>query len=142
MAPSTVIADVVRIIDTIKAKLAFLVPLLTALGAAVASWIVSGEFNATEIRAAAGGTVLAAVAGISAYFAPAKQAEVTAPLLPPAVGESQLDPSVHGSTRRYDAIGVVALLPFAAVELNLVTVLVAIGIVVGILAAIYLVRRL
>lgn len=74
-----VVVDVVHLVDTNKAKLAFLAPLVTALGAAVASWIVSGDFNATEIRAAAGGAVLAAVSGAAAYFANAGRAEIQRP---------------------------------------------------------------
>ena len=75
------IVNVVRIMDTNKAKLAFLAPLLTAVGTAVASWIVSGDFNANEIRAAAGGAVLSVVSGGAAYLAPARRAQVE---LPPA----------------------------------------------------------
>lgn len=76
---SNVIVDVVRLVDTNKAKLAFLAPLITAVGAAVASWIVSGDFNATEIRAAAGGAALSVVSGAAAYLAPAKRAQVELP---------------------------------------------------------------
>lgn len=72
---STVVT-VVKLIDTNKAKLAFLAPLLTAVGASVASWIISGDFNASEIRAAAGGAVLAAVSGGATWLVPAGRAEV------------------------------------------------------------------
>ncbi len=69
--------EVIKLIDTNKARLAFLVPFITALGAAFASWVISGEFNDNEIRTAIGGTVLAAVGSIGAYLAPAGQAEVS-----------------------------------------------------------------
>lgn len=75
----TVIVDVVRLVDANKAKFAFLAPLLAALGTAAASWIVSGDFNANEIRAAAGGAVLSAVSGTAAYLAPASRAQVKLP---------------------------------------------------------------
>lgn len=70
------IVNVIRLIDANKAKVAFLAPLITAIGAAVASWIVTGDFNANEIRAAAGGAVLAAIAGVTTWLAPAGRAEV------------------------------------------------------------------
>ncbi len=60
--------EIVRLLDTNKAKLAFVVPLLTAVGAAVASWIVTGDFNDAEIRTAAGGAVTALVASVAAYL--------------------------------------------------------------------------
>lgn len=50
-----------------KAVLAFLFPLIAAAGATVASWIVSGQFDLTEIRTAAGGVVLAGVALVGAW---------------------------------------------------------------------------
>lgn len=76
---SNVIVDVVRLVDSNKAKLAFLAPLLTAVGAAAASWIVSGDFNASEIRAAAGGAALALVSGGATWLAPAGKAQVELP---------------------------------------------------------------
>jgi hypothetical protein len=50
-----------------KAILAFLFPLLSAVAVAVASWIVSGELNANEIRAALGGLILSGLALLGAY---------------------------------------------------------------------------
>lgn len=38
-----------------------LYPFLLALGTAVASWIISGDFNGNEVRAAGGGAVLSLV---------------------------------------------------------------------------------
>lgn len=70
------VVTVIELIDKNKAKLAFLAPLVTALGAAVVSWVVSGDFNATEVRAAAGGAVLALVSSIATYFTPAGKARV------------------------------------------------------------------
>lgn len=72
----TVTAEVVELLDKNKAKFAFLAPLVTACGTAVVSWIVSGEFNANEIRTAVGGAVLAVVSGAAAYLAPASSAKV------------------------------------------------------------------
>lgn len=69
-------ADVVRLVDTHKAKAAFLAPVLVALGAAVASWIITGQFDASEIRTALSGAVTAVVAAAATYLAPAGRAEV------------------------------------------------------------------
>lgn len=71
-----VVADVVRLVDANKAKAAFLAPLVVALGAAAANWVVSGEFGTNEIREAAGGAVLAFVSGVVTWLTPAKKAEV------------------------------------------------------------------
>jgi hypothetical protein len=51
-----------------KAILAFLFPLISALGVALASWLVSGDLGLTEIRAAAGGLVLSALSLLGAYL--------------------------------------------------------------------------
>lgn len=50
-----------------KTVLAFLFPLIAALGTAAASWVVTGDFNDTEIRAALGGVILSGVAALGAY---------------------------------------------------------------------------
>ena len=50
-----------------KAILALVFPLIAAAGAALASWVASGNFNATEIRTAASGVVLALVSFVGAY---------------------------------------------------------------------------
>ena len=84
------IVEVIRLIDTNKAKFAFLAQLLVAVGTAVASWIVSGEFNANEIRAAAGGAILAAVSGIAAYLAKPGTAEI-----PPLNGGATVPPGLE-----------------------------------------------
>lgn len=69
-------ARVVRLLDANKARAAFLTPLVLAVGSAVGSWIVSGTFDATEIRTAAGGAVLAASAGIAAWVRKTGSAEI------------------------------------------------------------------
>jgi hypothetical protein len=51
-----------------KAVLAFAFPAVAALGTAAASWVVSGNFNTTEIRAAVGGVVLAGVGALGAWL--------------------------------------------------------------------------
>ncbi len=50
-----------------KALLAFLLPLLAAVGGALSSWIVTGDFNNAEIRTAAGGLVSSGLALLGAY---------------------------------------------------------------------------
>ena len=75
---NTTVVDVVKLVDANKAKLAFLAPLVAAAGAAVASWIVTGTFDAAEIRTAAGGAILAAVSGISTNLANPGRAEISA----------------------------------------------------------------
>lgn len=75
-----IVADVIRLVDHNKAKAAFLAPLLTACGAAVASWIVTGQFDASEIRTAASGAVLAAVSGVATWLTSSKRAEVKPPV--------------------------------------------------------------
>lgn len=69
-------ARIIRLLDANKAKAAFLAPLLTAAGAAAASWVVTGDFNANEIRAAAGGAVLAAVSGVATWLAKPGRAQI------------------------------------------------------------------
>lgn len=73
---STAIGDVVKLLNNYKAYAAFLAPLLLAIGAAVASWIVSGEFNANEIRTATGGAVTALVAAVATWLTSAGSAVV------------------------------------------------------------------
>jgi hypothetical protein len=72
---TTTVQTVVRLIDKNKAVAAFLAPLVTAVGAALASWIVTGDFNETETRTAVAGVVLAAVSGISTYLTRAGTAD-------------------------------------------------------------------
>lgn len=67
---------VIKLLDANKAKAAFLAPLLTACGSALASWAVTGNFNASEIRTAASGAILAAVAGLVTYVTKSDQALV------------------------------------------------------------------
>ncbi len=71
--------DVVRLVSKNKAKAAFLAPVVVALGAALASWAVTGEFNATEIRTAVSGAILAGVGSIATWLTPAGLAEVGPP---------------------------------------------------------------
>ena len=72
-----------------KAIGALVFPLVAAAGAAIASWIVSGEFNDSEIRAAASGVVLALVAFVGAYVRDPGNvvpAEPVDPVVPPGMG--------------------------------------------------------
>jgi hypothetical protein len=74
--PSTVstrVVRVIRLLDANKAKAAFLAPVLVAAATAAGNWIITGAFDATEIRTAAGGT-----AAIAAYRTRAGRAEITA----------------------------------------------------------------
>lgn len=51
-----------------KAVLAFLFPLIAAVGTAAVSWIASGAFSTTDIKTAAGGLVLSGLALLGAYL--------------------------------------------------------------------------
>ena len=70
---------IIKLIDANKTKAAFLAPVFVALGAAVGSWIVTGEFNDSEIRTAVGGAALAACSGLATWLTKTKTAvaEVT-----------------------------------------------------------------
>jgi hypothetical protein len=50
-----------------KAVAALVWPVVVAAGAAVASWVVSGDFNDTEIRTAVGGAIAAVISFVGAY---------------------------------------------------------------------------
>ncbi len=51
-----------------KAILALLFPLVAALGAALASWALTGNFNDAEVRTAISGAILSVVSGLGAYI--------------------------------------------------------------------------
>ena len=87
----TVLVDVVELVQANKAKAAFLAPLVLAVGAAVVSWIATGNFNDAEIRTALGGAVTSVVASVAAWLAPAGQAVV--PVTP---GDPSVPPGVLG----------------------------------------------
>jgi energy-converting hydrogenase Eha subunit A len=52
-----------------KAVAAFFAPVIVAVGAAVASWIVTGNFEDTEVRTALGGAVAGVLSFVGAYLA-------------------------------------------------------------------------
>jgi basic membrane lipoprotein Med (substrate-binding protein (PBP1-ABC) superfamily) len=72
------IVRVLRLLDANKAKAAFLAPVLVAAATAAGNWIITGAFDATEIRTAAGGILFGAAAAIAAYRTRAGRAEITA----------------------------------------------------------------
>lgn len=76
MTDNTTVVRIIKLVDANKAKAAFLAPVITALGAAVGSYIVTGDFNDSEIRTAAGGAVLAATSGVAAWLTKTKRAIV------------------------------------------------------------------
>jgi hypothetical protein len=51
-----------------KTVAAFVFPAIAAIGAAVVSWVSTGNFSATEIRTAVGGVIAAAIAALGAYL--------------------------------------------------------------------------
>lgn len=51
-----------------KAVLAFLFPLIAAVGASAASWVISGDLNVTELRVAAGGFLLSSLSALGAWL--------------------------------------------------------------------------
>lgn len=71
------VVRVIRLLDTNKAKAAFLAPVIAATATAVGNWIITGFFDATEIRIAAGGVLFGAAAALGAYRAHAGRAEIT-----------------------------------------------------------------
>lgn len=71
--------EVVKLLDTNKAKVAFLAPILAAVLTSVGSWVVSGDFNDTEIRAAVAGVLYGAAAGVGTYLTGAGNALVRVP---------------------------------------------------------------
>lgn len=75
-------ADVLELLDTHKAKAAFLAPLVTALLAAAGSWVVTGDWNDAEIRTAVSGALLGLASAFATYVTPAGQARVEAPATP------------------------------------------------------------
>jgi energy-converting hydrogenase Eha subunit A len=52
-----------------KAIAAFFAPVVIAVGAAAASWIVTGNFDDTEVRTALGGAVAGVLSFVGAYLA-------------------------------------------------------------------------
>lgn len=51
-----------------KMVLAFLFPAISTIAGTFAYWIVSGDLNVTELRAAGAGLLLSAVAALGAYI--------------------------------------------------------------------------
>jgi hypothetical protein len=66
--PEKVIGEVVQLIDTNKARLAFLGPVISAVIIAVGNFVVTGEIDATEIQIAIGGVTAGIAAGVPTYF--------------------------------------------------------------------------
>ncbi len=69
-------AHVIELIDAHKAKAAFLAPLVTAVLAALGSWVVTGDWSDTEIRTAVSGALLGLASGFATYVTPAGEARV------------------------------------------------------------------
>lgn len=70
------VVDVIRLIDTNKAKLAFLVPFILTVCGVIATWAITGEFNVQEIRTGVAGLVTSIGAAIAAYLGKPGQAVV------------------------------------------------------------------
>lgn len=84
------IVEVIRLIDTNKAKLAFLAPFLITVLSVTGIWIATGEFNIQEIRVAASGVLASIAAAIAAYFgSPGKAVVQTIP-------DTEVDPEDAG----------------------------------------------
>jgi hypothetical protein len=93
------------LLDANKAKAAFLAPLFTALAAAAASYIISGDWNDTEIRTAAGGAVLSLASSLATYLTPAGVGTID--VRPPG---PQPGTTFIGSERGYSIFEVLAAL--------------------------------
>jgi hypothetical protein len=70
----TAIVKVVRLLDTHKALAAFFAPLVIATLTTLGNWVVTGNFDATELRIEVGGVISSAASGLAAYYAPAGNA--------------------------------------------------------------------
>jgi hypothetical protein len=70
------VARVVRLLDANKAKAAFLAPVAAAILTAIGNWIVTGAFDATEIRLAGGGVLAGLAAAAGTWAAPAGRAQI------------------------------------------------------------------
>lgn len=70
------IGRVVELYGTHKAKAAFLAPVIVAALVAAGNWIITGTFDATEIRTAAGGVLFGLASAVGAYRAPVGKARV------------------------------------------------------------------
>ena len=70
------VVEVIRLIDTNKAKLAFLAPFIVTVLGVLGTWIVTGEFNVQEIRTATAGVLTSIAAFVAVYFAKAGMAQV------------------------------------------------------------------
>jgi prepilin-type N-terminal cleavage/methylation domain-containing protein len=70
------IVRVVELVSANKAKAAFLAPLLLAVAAALGNWLITGNWDDTEVRLAASGAVLGAASGVATWFTPAGEARV------------------------------------------------------------------
>jgi hypothetical protein len=73
------VVDVVRLLETNKAKLAFLVPFLTAVVAIVSHWLVTGEWNNTELMGSVAALLSSLLAAFGAWVAKPGPAEVLMP---------------------------------------------------------------
>jgi len=59
-----------------KAIAALVWPAVIALGAAVSSWVITGDFNDTEIRTAVGGVIGSLISFAGAYLSEPGEVEV------------------------------------------------------------------
>lgn len=73
------VVDVIKLLDTNKAKLAFLVPLLTTLVVVVFHWAKTGEWNGTELLIALEGVATSLLAAFGAWIAKPGRGEVVLP---------------------------------------------------------------
>jgi hypothetical protein len=74
--PTGTVARIIRLVDTNKAKAAFLAPFAVTLVGVIVNWAATGEFDTGELKLAAEGIVASIVSGGAVYKTPAKQAVV------------------------------------------------------------------
>lgn len=72
-------APIVKLVDSNKAIAALVAPVVVAGLLAAGNWIVTGAFDATEIRTAAGGVLFGGAAAIGTYFRRPGEAVVEVP---------------------------------------------------------------
>ena len=94
MPANTAIVKVRRLVSNNKAIAAALSTFGTALSGAVATWVYSGQFDATELRLSAGGLIAAAITGAITWATSAGDAEI----------EPQIDKATEGDPRPNEVV--------------------------------------
>lgn len=93
-AVTTERARVVELLDANKAKIAALVPFVLTILGVVLNGLITGEFNAPELRIAIGGLITAVLTAYGVYKTEAGEAVVEVPVDPAVAPRSANVPPV------------------------------------------------